>query len=341
VKLSKKQYVLVERLLENWVQRGLLSSDQKQLLSSDIGRKAVNWHRVAQNMLGLAVFFMVVAFFQLVADEWVLRLLENFVALSDGFFMVLLGFLTVTFILVAWFVHKSAKVSSRIFEEALLLMSGLSFGGMLYYAHVIFEWQQGTQIMQLFMGAVMLLCLGYCFRSSLLWLLGWGLFFFWVGLQTAYADDWNSVFWGMNLAVRYLVFSAVFILVLQGLKELGCLRRFFSLTLQLGLLLMWFSFWMCALFGNYASWEAWESASSLQLLPWGMAMAALAFYFWWAGRRKKRQDWVWMGSLAFFADACTQYFLFLWEPLPPVLFFFILAVLFFVIGRKAEVICGK
>jgi hypothetical protein len=220
-------------------------------------------------------------------------------------------------------------------------MSGLSFGGVLYYAHVIFEWQQGTLIMVFLYEAFMILCLGYYFRSSLLWLLGWSFFFFWAGLQSAYSDAWNPVFLGMNLAVRYLVFSVVFMLVLQGLKKLGYMTRFYSLTQQLGLLFLCFSFWMCALFGNYASWKAWEAASSLQLLPWGIAMAALAFYFWWTGRRKNRQDWVWMGSLAFFADLCTQYFLFLWEPLPPVLFFFILAVLFFVIGRKAEVIWGK
>ncbi len=71
------------------------------------------------------------------------------------------------------------------------------------------------------------------------------------------------------------------------------------------------------------------------------AMTSDHFHPWWHDNGYGNFTWVWMGSIALLVDAYTQYFLFLWDPLPAALFFFLLALSFLILGRKAEVIWGK
>ena len=342
MKLSGKQYAFLSRQLKLWQENELLSKEQTEKLEATFERKEINWKKVAQDMLGLAVFFMVIAFLHLVADEWVLKLLTDFFSMSDRFFMVFLLILMVVFAVSASYVQKLSKpFNGKVFEEALLLMSVLSGAGMFYYSSSVFEFSSGVEVLLVLIASMGTLWLGRRFSSLVIWLLGCLGVSVWFGLQTTCLSDWKPSFLGTNLPVRYLIFSVFSLLFIGFLQKRKLLRWLGDVTQQFFLLLMWFSLWLVALFGNFSSWTSWENASPFMLLPGGILMAVTAFMFWWMGRKKGNFTWVWMGSIALLGDAYTQYFLFLWNPLPAALFFFLLALSFLILGRKAEVIWGK
>lgn len=342
MKLSKKQHSIITRQLSIWQEKELLSKEKSEQLKSTLEKKEINWKKVAQNMLGLAVFFMVVAFLHLVADEWILNLLSKFFSMSDTFFMLFLLVLMVGFAVGASRIEKlPAPINGKVFQESLLLMSILSATGMFYYASSVFELKGGTQILLVLITSIGTLRLGQHFKAVVIWLLGCVGATIWFGLATTHYSDWEPTFLGLNLPTRYLIFSWITILAIKHLQKLKVIKWLFIITQQYLYLLMWFSLWLVALFGNFSSWTRWEEASALTLLPGGILMAIIAALFWWQGRKNNNLNLVWMGSIALLADAYTQYFLFLWEPLPAALFFFIIAVSLFFLGRKAEVIWGK
>lgn len=340
MKLSGKQYTMVERLLELWTDENLLSKEQADQLKEHVELKVVNWKRVAQNMLGLAIVFMVIAFLHLVADKWVLRVLEHFFELSEAFFMSLLLVLALLFPFLASRV-KQKRGALKISLEAFLLLGVMSLSGACYYAASVFGFTQFWEVAAVLLVAFYSLLLGQLFLTSVIWLTGLAGIALWVGLETGRLSGWESQFLGMTFHLRFLILAFLGLMGMHLLRKVPVKKVFRVASFQFLWFLFWSAMWLCALFGNYPTWEKWEAASALSLLPWGILMAVASLWVWRQGVKQKRKQWVWMGSIALFTDAYTQYFLFLWDPLPASLFFFLLALSFFIIGRKAEVIWGR
>lgn len=340
MKLSGKQYTMVERLLESWTDQGLLSHEQAHKLKEHVELKVVNWKRVAQNMLGLAILFMVIAFLHLVADKWVLQVLEQFFELSDRFFMSFLLVLTLLFPILASRV-KQKRGALKISVEAFLLLGILSLGGACYYAASVFSVSAFWEVAAVLLVALYSLLLGQLFLTPLVWLTGLTGLALWVALETGRLSGWESHFLGTTYHLRLLILAFLGLMGMRVLRKFPVKTIFRVATFQFLWFLFWSALWLCALFGNYPTWEDWEAASAVHLLPWGVLMAVAALLVWHQGVKQQRKQWVWMGSIALFTDAYTQYFLFLWDPLPASLFFFLLALSFFIIGRKAEVIWGR
>jgi hypothetical protein len=340
MKLSGKQYTLVERLLESWTDQDLLTKEQAGRLKDHVELKVVNWKRVAQNMLGLAVVFMVIAFLHLVADKWVLQFLAHFFELSDAFFMTLLLVLALLFPLMAARAKRKRGVL-KISVEAFMLLGVMSLGGACYYAASVFDFSAFLEVAAVLLVALYSLLLGKLFQTSVVWLTGLTGVALWVALETGRLSGWESHFLGMTYHLRMLILAFLGLMGMRMLQKLPVKTIYRVATFQFLWFLFWSALWLCALFGNYPTWEDWEAASAVHLLPWGVLMAVAALWVWQQGLKHQRKHWVWMGSIALFTDAYTQYFLFLWDPLPASLFFFILALSFFIIGRKAEVIWGR
>ncbi|WP_026474044.1 hypothetical protein [Alkaliflexus imshenetskii] len=340
MRLSRKQRILAERLLSTWVDEELLTREHADRLSSSISQKTLNWKRVARNMLGLAIIFMVIAFLHLVADKWVIQFLESFFAMSDAFFLVLLLSLSMVFPFLARYFHRKGH-GLNLSVETFLLLGLLAFSGAAYYTNAVFQPVSVIKVLLILVVSAYTLVVSFLFRDKLMWLLGLVGVMLWFGVETVRLSNWETSFLGLNLPVRFLIFTSFLALASNALSLFEKFRRYSDISIHFFLMMMWVSLWMTALFGNYSSMEAWDNASAFQLLPWGVLMGVVAFIFWFMGKKRHHKEWIWMGSIALFADVYTQYFLFLWEPLPASLFFFVMALSFLVIGRKAEVIWGS
>lgn len=342
MKLSKKEYLLLVSQLDEWVRNGDLSEDKYNQLKSSIKTKEINWRRIAQNMLGLAVFFMIVAFLHLIVEEWLIEVISRFFALSEKFFMIFMFVIFVGLVLMAVVIEKkSFKRSTRIFKEAILILALSAFVGFLFFTSNVYNLSAHIDILFVLLTSLVALMFGKIFYSQLLWLLGIFGALLWFGIHTSHIDNQSPLFLGMNLTVRYFALISILLGLYFLLKKIKFPIFFERLTYSTLLSLFMISLWLVALFGNFTSYREWKHASPLVLLPGGVMMLLVSCLFWFVGRRNLISSLKWLGALGILGFAYTQYFLFLWNPLPASLFFFILGLSFFIIGRKAEIIWGR
>ncbi|WP_291858154.1 DUF2157 domain-containing protein [Marinilabilia sp.] len=337
MKLNRKQKETTFKLINWWEEEKLLTGSQGKQLKESLEIKTINWKKVAEYLMILAIISIVAAFLTLVADEWILELFERLFNMSDGVILILLLILSGGFIFAAWKMPSNRK-NQRISMEALLVLGSISFGGALNYIGKISGLSGFGETFLLIIFAIQAFAISWFFRSLLFSGIGWACVMLWLGIESSPNDPSDSGWLGMNLALRYLFFSLIPLLTGFWLKHRQKLPEFASLSERTGWLFFWLALWGVALFGNHHGLDSWEITSSFSLLPWGVLMGAFGGIVWAIGRRRDNKEWMWMGGLALIADGYTQFFLFLWAPLHPALFFTIMGGSFWLLGRRAEMI---
>jgi len=335
MKLNRNQKETTGQLIDWWEEQGLLSENQAHRLKESIELKTINWKKAAEYLMGLAVVSVIVAFFTLVADEWILDLFERLFEISDVAIFVLLLVLTLFFYLAGWRLHRRPK-NYQLSRETILLMGSLAFGGSLNYFGKFLQLDGFTEILLVLVFAIHAFAVSHFFKSILFSGIGWLGVMLWLGLESGRQCDWSGSWLGMNTALRYLFFAFVPLVTGIILHKKKILTAFAKVSERTGWLFFWLSLWGLALFGNHNSLETWNAASATSLLPWGVLMAAISMAVWIAGRQKNDKEWMWMGGLILVANAYTQFFLFLWDPLHPALFFALMGLSFWMLGRGAE-----
>ncbi len=335
MKLKKKQADVAEQLIDWWDEGGFLEEGQANRLKNTLQRKSINLKKVAEYLMGLAIVSLVVAFFQLVADEWILGILERLFEISDFALFLFLIFLSLLFYGFGMRLHNQES-GVPLSKHALLFMGSLAFGGALHYLGKYSEAGELFEVTMVLVFAVQAFVVSLLFRSEMLGDLGWMALFLWLGLETSRQSQWESTWMGMNLPLRFLVFSLVPLLKSLVFRRSNNLAYMALSSQRAGWVFFWVSLWLVSLFGNHSSWSSWEAAPALSLLPWGILMAAIGVGLWIFGRNNDNRLYVWMGLGGLIAVGYTQFFLFLWEPLHPALFFAIMGASFWGLGRTVE-----
>ncbi len=342
MKLSKKEYQQIKAQLDQWLESGKLTVEKHLELKESLKIKEINWIQIAQNLLGLAVFFVIIAFLHLIVEDWVLDALSKFVALSDKFFMMFLFVIFIGLVSLSTIIHrKNGKNKKNIFKESMLILALASFVGFLFFLSSTYSVCAHIGILFILVTSLLSFIFGKLFNSQFFWILGIVAFLLWFGVHTSYVGNRSLLFLGMNLAVRYFVLIILLLGLALFLKKIKVPICYESLTIHFLLICLMIALWTIALFGNFASYTDWKHASPVLLLPGGVMMFLVSCLFWIFGKRRKSISLKWLGIIGLLGGVYTQYFLFLWNPLPASLFFFVLGISFFVIGRKAEIIWGS
>jgi len=337
MKLNRKQKETTSKLIDWWDDQGLLHEGQNSTLKESVELKSINWKKVAEYLMGLAILSTVVAFLTLVADEWILEIFERFFEFSDLAIFILLMVMSALFYFAGWRMHSKPK-RFNLSLESLLLLGGISFGGALNYLGKVFGLEGFVETFLVLIFAIHCFPVAKFFKSILMAGIGWMGIMLWLGIESGRPSEWSGSWLGMNLALRYFLFSLIPLGTGLLLKKSDKLLPFALLSERTGWLFLWLSLWGLALFGNHHNLNSWNEASALSLLPWGLLMAAAAAVLWFLGHQGHNKEWMWMGVLVLIADIYTQFFLFLWDPLHPALFFAIMGVSFWLLGRRAEMI---
>ncbi len=335
MKLSRKQKETTAKLIDWWDCQDLLHEGQAQQLKESTELKSINWKKVAEYLMGLAVVSIIVAFFTLVADKWILEIFERLFEISDLAILLLLLFLTFFFYLAGWRIHRHPR-RYNLSLETLLLLGSLSFGGALNYFGSILHLNGFPEIFLILVFAFHAFAISHIYKSIIFSAIGWLGIMLWLALESSRQGDWDGSWMGMNIAFRFVFFSLIPLITGMLFKKSGAFASFSKISEQTGWLFFWISLWGLALFGNHDTLSSWEAVPAASLLPWGMAMGIISTGFWVAGRKRNNSQWKWMGGVTLIVNAYTQFFLFLWDPLHPALFFAILGVSFWMLGSRAE-----
>ncbi|HTM98793.1 MAG TPA: hypothetical protein VL088_08635, partial [Pedobacter sp.] len=107
-------------------------------------------------------------------------------------------------------------------------------------------------------------------------------------------------------------------------------------TYVAGMIYLFSSLWLLSVFGNFANLEEWYAVRQLSLFYWGILSAAICMLSTWYGLKNRDEIAREFGITFLFINLYTRYFEYFWDSWHKALFFSVLAISFWLIGRKAE-----
>jgi len=168
------------------------------------------------------------------------------------------------------------------------------------------------------------------------WLFALVSFGSWFGTETGYQTHWADYFLGMNYPLRFVLFGFVLVAASFALRRRKWFASFDDLTYVVGLLYLFLSLWLLSIFGNYGNIDNWWHIRQISLFYWGIISAAVAGGFLLYGLKSKDDIAREFGITFLIIFIYTKYFEYFWDNVNKTIFFGILAISFWLIGRKAE-----
>jgi len=335
MKLNKSQGDFLGRVIECWEAEGCLDKVTADRLKTTYTVRSFEWKELARYSFWIAVVCGVIAVVAVLTDRLIMDILEKFFlfsyTLASGVFAVL------AVLVYYWWWKRRQKMPYKVFSNETILFFGVVLTAVsVGYLGAALDNGSGHFSLLFLLAALIYALLGLYFSSVQVWVFALLSLGAWYGAETGYLTGWDSHFWGMNYPQRYVVFG----IVLVGCRFLMSRWKWFvrldHSTYVVGMLYLFISLWMLSVFGNSESWVCWFTTKQVELWYWNLLIlfaSVIAVYI-----GLKRDDSVARGfGITFFLlGIYTLYFSLLWEVMHAGMFFFILALSFWLLGRKAE-----
>lgn len=335
MKVDQEKSEFLDEMLSHWIEEKLLSEDQVKKLKNSYETKTFDWRRLAQYSFWIAMACGVISLGALLIDDKILNYLRFLFDASDLMISILSA---IAAVLVYYFAFKRKKsMAHQVFSNEALVFSGimLTANAIAYLGKAIDNGNSHFSL--LILGSVFIYgILAYIFRSRLIWafvLLSLGA---WFGTETGYLSRWNWYFIGMNYPLRFVVFGAVVTGLSFLMKRSEKLNLFYQTNYICGMVYLFISLWLLSVFGNFGTLEEWYSVRQLSLFYWGLISAAVSLLSIFIGLKYRDDIAREFGITFLFLNLYTRYFEYFWDSWNKALFFSVLAISFWLIGRKAE-----
>jgi hypothetical protein len=329
--VDKHEWRLLKRAIDEWTRQGKLDEEKANELRKTINLRRTDRQQIAQYFFIVAISCTLLAFGAIFIDDKILEKLKSYFALSNIF--IALGCAALGS---AWFwyirrtKHNYGSFSYEVYMVvgALLLLSGL--------VYICKDFGFGAERNGfLAVASIMLFTLSRVFHSRILWLWGIGGLVAWFSAFSTWQSKGN-LFLGMNYPVRFAIFS---LLILGGSYLINKYKKFESvqrLTYFAGLLLFLMSMWMVSIFGNYGHLDEWAKVRQTQVLVYSFIFGVITAYIFYLGVKNRDDNTRDFALLFLLLNLYSRYFEFFWDSTNKGIFFLILAVSFWFIGRWIE-----
>jgi len=340
MKLSQEETEKIRLLLQQWEGEDLISTTQRELLVRELAKKrkkspSFDWKSLSFLSFFFAAICIMLATSLLLIDDWVEFILDYVFDTSDWIKSMLL-FLIATG-LYYWALRRRKKYFRRAFSNELLFLFGaisVAFG--ITYLGFSLDMYDGYFPILILVASLIYGLVGILLPSSINWYLALGTLAVWFGTETAYRSNWEDYFFGMNYPLRYLLFGVLLLGMYSLLNTLKLSEKFVKSTYVVGLLSLFSSFWMLSIFGNYSDLEAWSQVAQHRFIYWALLLALASGLAIWYGLRQQDRILRDIGIVFLLLNIYTRYFEYFWDSLHKVIFFSIMAISFWLIGRKSE-----
>lgn len=334
MEVNRKEAKHLNNAISFWESRGILSDESANRLRDTIVTKKFDWKLVARYSFWTALASAFISLATLMADDYIIQLAERVMNVGDYLFSIFFFLMSAAFYFWAWRI-KVRKRLKQLSIDFISLAGSLFLGGALVYLLKSFD-DVGD-----FPAWVLLLCsiawgaMANFFSSDSTWTLSLISLYAWFGWGTFTITHESYSFLGMNYALRYMVFSIV-LFYLGYFIRFWIPFKFYTLTRYFTLSAFFVAFWALSVFGNYTSFEVWQEVRQENLFYWGILFGLVAIAFIIYGIRKG-DDFLRAYGISFLLiNIYTRYFEFFWNVSHKAIFFAILAISFWLIGRKAE-----
>ncbi len=332
--LSKKRYKLVTRVIETWTTEQVITQGESKKLKDSIGLSKFDWKRLAKYSFWIAGISLAISFFAIILDDAIMALIRQIFRMPDMAKSILMAVCSAG--LYFWgFKRRRAKPEKAFSNEFLLFIGAIISGAAIIFFGKAVDTGSGHYSILILMASIVYLGIGGFFPSAPMWVLGLMSLGSWFGTETGYISGWGAYFLGMNFPLRFVLFGA---LIISLSLHIGRTRfsKLAKSTYVIGLLHLFLALWIMSIWGNYGDMDTWHAASVFERFVWSFLFgaAAIGAIIW----GLKNDDGVARGfGITFlFINLYTKYFEYFWKVSHKAIFFAILGVSFWVVGRYSE-----
>lgn len=335
MKANKKETVLLKRAIEEWEKNALISKEQAETLGNSIEKSRFDWQSLSFYAFVFAIASIIISGVALLADKWLMTMLEKIVDASEGYKAAFFSIVSV--ILFYFGARASHQGHSKIYSyKALSLLGVLTTAVALVYFNIEIYGSEGKLSPIILLAVLLYGALGVLLRSQLVWGAGLISLFLLFGAETGYQVGWQGYFWGMSPIVRFIPFCLLLLFLCYVLRHVRFFNPFYDTTFAFCLISLLCAAWAASVLGNHVSFASWSAVSQATVLPWGLAFLTMAIICMWLGTKYNKDLMRDIGIISIIVNLYSRYFEFGWGLFHPALFFALLGFSFWIIGKKAE-----
>lgn len=326
--VTKEEAAVIRKAIAAWRAEGALDEASAGRLEEMLIVKRAARQQLGQYFLLIAISCALLAFGALFLDSKLLETFRRAFALSNWTIAALMTALTVTLF---WYIRKRLRPTAELVREFYFVLGGLSALTALVY--VFKELGTGRAYSTfLFAATVLLVLLSLAFRSLALWIGALAAFASWAG-AAMWVWSTTGLFLGMSIPMRFIPVGAILFAVAYLLRKSP--RSDFAAphTRAAGLGLLLLALWATSIFGNYTDLGVWAEVRQTGMIGYALLFAGVAGGALLWGIRTDDALLRDAGLVALLVNGYTRYFEYFWDAMNKGLFFLVLAVSFFLLGR--------
>lgn len=335
MKLNKKQGLFLKHTIDHWQQQGIITPDVANNLNNSFSIRSFDWERLAKYSFWISMICAVIAIAAITLDEFLMNLIEKIFVDSKLIPCLIFAIVAATFYLFAYHRRKS-KPLHQFSNEAIIFGGVLSTAVAVAYFGQAIDTGSGHFSLLFLLSTIIYAALAFWFPSRLIWVFSLLSLGSWFGTETGYMSGWGAYYLGMNYPLRFVLFGGALIGLSLLFKRHARFSDFAHSTYVMGLLYLFIALWILSIFGNYGDLNSWYNVKQYELLHWGILFAFVAIIVIVYGLKHDDATSRGFGITFLFLNLYTKYFEFFWNGMHKAIFFILLAVSFWWIGRHAE-----
>lgn len=339
--LSRQEKETVEQALDFWKSSGHLEVQKIEELKSTIDERSFEWKVLARYAFWVALASLIFAVFSLFSDNTLEDFIQQFYDTPNVVFCLAFAGLAVLFYFLG-FRNKKLYPEKTFSNETLMLAGSFSTAACIGFLGQIINRDNHFYTVLFFLSIVIYAVLSVKLQSKLIWVFTLVALGIWFATETAYHSDWGWKFWGMNYPLRFTIFGILLTACAVFLQpKFPLLKPFKSTSIVIGLLYSMISLWFLSIFGNYSDFEAWSNIRQYEILYWGILAVFLSLGLAIYGLKRKDNVIRDIGFVFFLINLYTRFVEYLWDNINRTIFFLLLAISFWLVGRWSEKIWKK
>ncbi len=332
--LNRKKYRFALKLISLWESGNILSSEEASRLKESIEVSSFDWKKLAKYSFWFAGISLAIAVFALFMDDLIIALIMKILKLPYSVRAFLFGIVSAGFY--AWgFCRKKRNPGRQLSGEFLLFVGAVFTAVTVYLLGETFKIPDERYPIIILASATVYLLVGALFPSGVMWMTGLVSLCSWFGAETGYMSGWGAYFLGMNYPLRFVMIGFI-ITALSFLMTKGRFAGLRKTTYIIGLLNLFIALWLMSIFGNYGGASGYHDASEAELLLWSLLFGAVSVCAIIFGLKRDDEPARGFGLTFLMINLYTRYFEYFWKSTHKAIFFAILGLSFWILGRYSE-----
>ncbi|MGV8878592.1 MAG: DUF2157 domain-containing protein [Sphingobacteriaceae bacterium] len=333
--LDKAESQFLDETIFLWEQEGLINQDTAAHLRTTYETKGFDWKRLAKYSFWIALLCGFIAFASLLIDDEVLNWLKKLYDTPDILISLFSG-LAASCLFLVGMKRKKASPEKQFSNEAIIFVAVLFTACFIAYLGKSLDNGLAHYSLLFLLSVFVYALLASGLNSQMIWLFALVSLGSWFGTETGYQTNWGHYFLGMNYPLRFTAFGILLVTCYFIFKKKPFMKSFADLTYITGLLYFFVSIWLLSIFGNFGNIADWMKVQQIELIYWALLSTTAALAVMIFGLRYNDFIAREFGIAFLLINIYTRYFEYFWDSINKTLFFVILAISFWLIGRKAE-----